>query len=440
MKRDNLADGASSLLPAMPTGDTQSNTPTDPVEVQVREPWRFRIIATLFLGFTLLIILRLMVYQLFPAGESIWNRTIPEERAPRGSVVDRNGELLAFDRFFTELSADPSALKDDEIGLIATELERIAGISRVETMQRLTEFPEARYALLARDLDQNIGHAILNRRERDGRGNQQISDDHNDIDDAMSKINVRFRPKRFYPQYELACHILGMVGVDLSDEVRQRGYYGTEGYYNSFLWQKGVGLPGRSFLQIDDLSAEQRRFLPSVSGRDLVLTVDRTVQWIAEEELALALTTYDAESGTIIVLEPKTGAVLAMANAPGYDPNNYGDADPESFSNPAVSAQYEPGSIFKIITMAGALDAGVLEPTTVYTDTGRITIGQRVFFNSNRSAVGLTTAADALARSLNVVTVQIARDLVRNSSTNTCGASGLVNRPRSISPAKYLAP
>ena len=148
-----------------------------------------------------------------------------------------------------------------------------------------------------------------------------------------------------------------------------------------------------------------------MAGSDIVLTLDRTIQWIIEDELEKALEKYQAQSGTIIVMEPETGAILALANAPKFDPNKYADADASAFTNPAVSAQYEPGSIYKIITMGAALDVGLIKPTTIFTDTGVISLGERAFFNSDRTAIGRVSASEALARSLNVVSVQIAAEL-----------------------------
>ena len=114
-------------------------------------------------------------------------------------------------------------------------------------------------------------------------------------------------------------------------------------------------------------------------------------------------------------MEPQTGEILAMASWPVFDPNNYGNTNLEVFRNPVISEQYEPGSIFKIITMAAGLDTGVIEPSTTFTDTGIVTLGQRIFFNSNRLAYGNVTTTEALARSLNVVTVQVVERIGKNN-------------------------
>ena len=123
------------------------------------------------------------------------------------------------------------------------------------------------------------------------------------------------------------------------------------------------------------------------------------------------LAAYGAQSGSIIVMEPKTGAVLGMANYPAYNPNFYAQADGESFTNASVSAQYEPGSIFKTITFAAAIDAGVTEADTEWGDPGTVVVGGREILNSDLSAHGTVTTTEALARSLNVVTAQVAQEL-----------------------------
>ncbi|MEZ4560774.1 MAG: penicillin-binding transpeptidase domain-containing protein, partial [Caldilineaceae bacterium] len=299
----------------------------------MREPWRFRFIITVFLLLGALLLARLFDYQVLSAGQSVWGHVPPEEHVPRGTVVDRNGELLAFDRFFTELSIDPSELEPGELDVVADELSALIDVERGQIAGAIRDAAGYRFALLAKDLEQHDGQRVLD---------AQAAQEADNVYSPLQKVHVRFIPERYYPQGELASHVLGLVGVDRHDESKRRGYYGTEGYYNSFLWQNGVDLQGRHFISTGDLDSAQRRYLPSVSGKDLVLTIDRTVQWIAEDELQTAVQQYKAQAGSVIVMEPRTGAILAMANWPTYDPNSYGEADPAAFSNTAVAAQYEP--------------------------------------------------------------------------------------------------
>ena len=168
----------------------------------------------------------------------------------------------------------------------------------------------------------------------------------------------------------------------------------------------GKGLSDKPDGSLLDLPANVRRFLPSVANKDLVLTIDRTVQWIIEDELQKGLQRYRAKAGTIIVMNPQTGEILGMANAPTFNPNDLSKADADAFQNAAVSAQYEPGSVFKVVTAAAVLDTGVITPKQKLTDTGSIVVGTRVIVNSSRAAWGLVDMTEALARSLNVITSQ----------------------------------
>jgi cell division protein FtsI/penicillin-binding protein 2 len=366
------------------------------------EFWRFVLIATVFTLLALLVLFRLASYQLVGETNSVWLDYLPDVNVPRGTIVDRDGELLAIDRFLVDISATPSQLNAKGRAEVAERLAAIAGLDPIDVQTNLVAAADGQYALLAKGLDLEIGRQIVEL--------QEALEDDGEVGPIHS-VHVHFVPHRYYPQGDLACHVLGIVGVDNLDESRRKGYYGTEGYYNSFLWRDGAELPGQTFEPIANLAQETERFLPSVAGSDIVLTIDRTLQWIVEDELENALEKYQAQSGTIIVMEPETGAILALANAPDFDPNNYADAETGYLTNPAVSAQWEPGSIYKIITMGAALDAGLIEPTTIFTDTGLISLGERGFFNSDRRAYGRVSASEALARSLNVVTVQIAAEL-----------------------------
>jgi cell division protein FtsI/penicillin-binding protein 2 len=133
-----------------------------------------------------------------------------------------------------------------------------------------------------------------------------------------------------------------------------------------------------------------------------VLTIDRSVQHKVEEHLRTALETYEAESGSIIVMDPKTGAILAMASEPTFDPYRYYEIDPDELQNPVVSKQFEPGSVIKLITMAAALDSGVVTPSSTYYDNGELFVGGHKTVNWTREAHGTVDMTTLLAQSLNV--------------------------------------
>ncbi len=385
------------VLPEVLPGNAQ-----EPLNQAGRPPqqlWRIWLVIVALSLLTGVVIIRLVHHQVLgwldlrPAAEQVDNGL------PRGVIVDRNGELLAADRFFYRLVVDPSMVKGEaERQALALQLQELIGLPAAETSRLLFESAERRYLELVKQLPLETGNRLLEVQQ------QQLSEDPLS---TLHSISILPAPARYYPQGQLASHILGFVRAE------GQGSYGVEEYYNSYLDPRsGIGLLNKSHSGLDSLSQSVRQFVPSFAGKDLVLTLDSGVQWIIEDELRAALARFKATSGTIIVMEPKTGAILGLANSPTYDPNRYSsETDYSRFVDPAVSRLYEPGSIFKIVPIAAALDAGVIQPTTIYTDNGSFTVGQRVFFNSDRLGYGPVTVTEALARSLNVVTAQIAVDM-----------------------------
>lgn len=371
-------------------------------ENQKRKLWRFWLLACLFLLLTSLVLARLIVYQLFQFGQLPAydpNRFTPPTR---GSIVDRGGELLAGDRFLYQLIATPNEIKSDqERQEVAQRLQESIGLPAAQTVQILVDYAQGRYAEIGEPIDAEMGKRVQAMQEQALQANKLS---------PLRHIAIRPIPVRFHPQNALASHILGFI------QANRDGVYGLEEYYDAFLNARGVGLLERNVAAFDSLPLQTRRFLPSVVGKDLVLTLDRSVQWIIEEELRSGIAKYRAQSGTVIVIEPQTGAILGMANWPDYNPNQRAtsQADYARFANVSISAIYEPGSVFKIVTMAAGLDTGVITPTTVMTDSGYIIIGERSIYNSDRRANGQVNVTQALARSLNVITAQVAERVGRD--------------------------
>jgi cell division protein FtsI/penicillin-binding protein 2 len=361
--------------------------------------WRLWLVVAGLGLLTAVVVARLLHHQLVGWLTSSPLRAEGAGALPRGVMVDRHGELLAADRFFYSVTADPFYLKsDEERQTIADRLEQLLGLPTGETRRKLAEASKFHYVGLAKQVSLADGQKLIDFVQTDA--------DENGIS-LLRYVQLEPFPVRYYPQATLASQVMGFVKAD------GNGVYGLEGYYNSFLDSRiGIGLLEKTQDNLSVLAPKVRRFVPSMSAKDLVLTLDIGVQWIIEDELQRALQQYQAVSGTIIVMDPHTGAILGLANSPAYDPNHYNKAqDFSRFINPAISLQYEPGSIFKVVTMAAALDTGIITPTTMYTDSGSVTVGSRVIFNSNRVGYGLVSATEALARSLNVVTAQIAEQL-----------------------------
>ncbi len=198
-------------------------------------------------------------------------------------------------------------------------------------------------------------------------------------------ISVGQEKLRYYPLGSIASQLLGFVSLDQSDPV---GKYGLEVYYNGIL----AGAPG---------ATEGDKVTPGKKGDDLRLTIDANIQNHAESVLDTLVRDYKGSGGTVIVEDPKTGKILAMAGTPSFDPNNYSGSDVKNFMNPTVQAVYEPGSIFKVITMASALDAGAVTPDTTYVDTGSITVSGKTIKNWDLKAHGKMTMTEVIENSLN---------------------------------------
>ncbi len=365
-------------------------------ETKDRRRWRFWILAFFFVLLTTLVLMRLLVYQLFSQDALLFDNNRQLTQSPRGTIVDRDGELLAADRFYYQVIATPNEIKSAEARkTVSDALATLLGLPADKSWNILLENSDRQYAELAKQIDLTAGQQLIDYIE---------AAEANDPTTPLQYVTVRPIPQRFYPQGALASHIVGFV------QAEHFGLYGLEEYYDTFLRAEGVGLLEQSEQTLDSLSPDVRRFLPSVAGKDLVLTIDRSIQYIIEDELAQAIAKYRAQSGTIIVMEPHTAAILGMANWPTYNPNSRESdtVDFGRFLNPSVSALYEPGSIFKVVTMAAGLDTQMITPTTAFTDTGYIVVGQRTIYNSSRTAGGRVTVTEALERSLNVVTAQVA--------------------------------
>jgi len=204
---------------------------------------------------------------------------------------------------------------------------------------------------------------------------------------------------RFYPEKNIGSHFLGFVGYKDDKKV---GQYGLEGYFNGELAGKQGFLESEKDVAGRWIPVSARKWEKAEDGSDFVLTIDRNIQFFACDKLQKAVQKHGADGGSVIVMEPKTGAIWAMCSYPDFDPNDYAKvADINLFNNPAIFYQYEPGSIFKVITVAAALDLGKITPTTTYNDEGFVKVDDRTIKNSDLKAHGVQTMTQVLDESLN---------------------------------------
>lgn len=270
-------------------------------------------------------------------------RTAPlVEQRPRGVVLDQDGAQLARTIYDYQIGAAPGQIIDAQY--LAAELAPLLQTSRAVILDTLTS-SQAIYTVLA------------------GRVSAEIADEVAALQEPGLYLDPL--PRRFYPNGNLLCHVLGFVNFE------NFGGAGVEAYYDTLLTG---GSPNAGFGPGADA--------------DLQLTIDQDVQTIVERHLEEALETYDSQSGTVIVMNPQTGKLLALANSPGYDPNTFYSEEPELFVNPAISTLYEPGDVFQLITMAAALNIGIVQPDTPFYDSGVFEAGGIRLYNWNQAVFG----------------------------------------------------
>lgn len=230
-------------------------------------------------------------------------------------------------------------------------------------------------------------------------------------------IDYILEDDRAYPETGFGGQVLGFLGK--KEDGSRVGMYGVEGYFNDFL----SGVKGSLYSQADAsgrwIGVGARSFTPAVDGGDVLLTIDRTVQYMACKMLRDGVTKFDADGGALVIVDPPTGRVLAMCGAPDFDPNDYGNVDDAVvYNNGAIFTPYEPGSIFKPLTMAGAVDAGAVTPNSTFDDTGSVVVDDYTIRNSDLKAHGVVTMTEVLDESLNTGMVYIMRKMGRDVLTD----------------------
>ncbi len=229
---------------------------------------------------------------------------------------------------------------------------------------------------------------------------------------GLPGINFEKETLRYYPDKTIGSHILGFYS---SDGATGKGQYGLEGYWDSTL----AGISKEAVVVRDAIGS----LLPTangattgaVDGADLVLTIDRNIQYEICNVLQQGIEKYAADDGTVIIMESKTGRILGLCNYPSYDPNQYQDVTSvDDFNDNAVYEAYEPGSVFKPISMAIAIDQGKVTPTTVFEDKGEITIDNYKIHDFDKVAHGTKTMTEVLQDSLNLGVIFATKNVASN--------------------------
>ncbi|PIR05644.1 hypothetical protein COV56_01740 [Candidatus Kuenenbacteria bacterium CG11_big_fil_rev_8_21_14_0_20_37_9] len=225
---------------------------------------------------------------------------------------------------------------------------------------------------------------------------------------AENLIGIYFSPEweRYYPLKEAGAHVSGFLG---HSTYKREGQYGIEGYFEDELAGESGKLLGAKDVSGIMITIDEEDVKDAEDGDDIILTIDKVVQNKAYEIIAGATYDYEAENGSIIVIDPMSGKIKAMASFPSFDPNSYENAGSiESFRNLSVSETYEPGSIFKVITMAIGLDAGAVEVDDTYFDEGFVKFGQDTISNAGNKKFGQVNMTQILENSINTGAIHVA--------------------------------
>jgi len=340
----------------------------------------------------------------------------------RGNIYDRWGRLLAGNEDVYEVGVMLQYVANPNT--IAQTLEGINQLSYKDifTAVSKTYDPEKSvYAVLADFLPTGVIDTLSHIKQ-----DFELTNPYGRKENLPSLRGVVWSShlKRSYPENSLASNILGFYSF--MDREGGIGYYGVEEYYDDLL----AGTPMETFMPRNPYLLEE---LPTVpAGASLVLTIDREIQAMVEKKLDEAVEEHEAESGTVIILDPRNGEILAMASQPRVNLNQYWKYEDEFIDktpfNRAISETYEPGSVFKVLTMAAAFDNGTVDEETIFNDPGRFEYGGSTVYNWNRRGYGKQSMQGCMQHSLNVCLAWVATELGKEDFYNYMQVFGIDRR------------
>ncbi len=342
--------------------------------------WRARFVLLVLLGCSILLVGRAMYLQgvnnafLQAKGESRYARII-EMPATRGRITDRYGDMLAVSTPVRSVWAIPSDAK-----LEPSDVRKLAGLLGMDVTELNNRFASGHdFTYLKRQLSPEVADRVA--------------------DLKLSGIHQQQEFRRYYPGGEVMAHMLGFTGVE------DVGQEGIELAYEKFL----AGAPGSRRVIKDrrgQIVEDVESIRPPRDGEDVALAMDSKIQYLAYSALRDGMEANKAKAGAAVVIDVRTGEILALANAPTYNPNNRANLTGAQLRNRVLTDSFEPGSVMKPFIVSLALDRGKVKPTTVIdTSPGRMTIGTATISDSHRS--GALTVAEVIQKSSNIGTAKI---------------------------------
>ncbi len=346
-------------------------------------------IAVLFLAATMVVIflafrmVYLQIYRTDWLSSKAWDQRMRpiQVDAKRGTIYDRNGLELAVSISRNAVYAVPAEVRDPEG--TAEKLASILNLRKEFIRERITRFSAAEWIKKQITPEQAKAVRYL----------------------GLPGIGVVENPQRYYPSGPLAAQVIGFSGID------NQGLEGLELWYDEYL----RGRPGMVITERDAtgyrIKGGSQKYVPAQEGDSLILTIDKRIQQLAERELARALADTGSKNGTIVVMDPNNGEILAMAAQPGYNPNSFEDYPAENRRNMAITDEYEPGSTWKAVTAAVALEEGITTLERYFFDPGFIIVGGWTINCWAGGGHGSQSFVETLQNSCNPVFAQLGMEL-----------------------------
>lgn len=372
------------------------------MNLELQKGSRSKVLAGAVLVFAAIFAARLFYLQIIQ--HSYYVKKANSEQLKRLSIPAKRGKIYALDgdtpvplvmnQTVYTVFADPQTVKDKQIDKIINAIKEVAGGNAKSNLEVLLKKKESRYQVLATKITRVQADKI---KAKD-----------------LSGIGFKEETQRVYPEGVLAAQVLGFVNYD------GLGKYGVESGLNEEL--SGTDGMLQSVTDVSDVPltiGDNNINIPAKDGKNVVLSINRSVQAHAEQALSDGLARTGATRGSIIVMDPTNGRVMAMANLPSYNPAEYGKiVDMSVYNNGVISTPYEPGSDIKTLTMATGIDKGVVAPDSTYVNTGHIQVDDKIISNGALGHTGTITFQYALNWSLNTGFVTVAQRLGDGTSIN----------------------
>ena len=373
------------------------------MKLELQKGSRSRILAGLVLAIMAVFVIRLFYLQVIQNDyykglaneEQVKTRNLPAERGQIYALDGNKAVQLVMNETVYTVFADPQTTTDDS--KIIEVIRRVAGGNARANLQELLDKKQSRYQILATKVSRVQADKIK--------------------EEGLKGIGFQKESQRVYPEGSLAAQVLGFINYE------GKGQYGVEAGLEDRL--KGTDGLLKTVTDVSDVPltiGDRNISIPAKNGDNIVLSIDRNVQSYAEKALADGLKRTGATNGSVLIMDPQTGKIKAIANLPTYNPAEYNKVeDAAAFNNGAISTPYEPGSVIKTLTVATGIEKGVITPQSTYVNTDYITVDDRTISNATKGQTGTITIQHAVNWSLNTGMVTVAQRL-GDGTTITRGA------------------